>query len=424
MSAEIARASRRPRRVPLAHRVELVLAHVPGTGAYRSRLRRTAARFVGNRVFWFMHVETLAPEVRRELLPEARRSIKRLARAWLALEESARLSRVAGAAAVPVGMIVAAAAAAGRIQPDLDLARWVVAVLLWAAASVVLLSVAFAQHRAGVQWFGKRGRAVWLTACTILAGAAVVAIEAAEVGEGSLAGFVVLGAALAVVTVTLLVVGIGIVARAAAYVSWRYAMLTAAQSLVIDALIAATVEVERYSSGKRNKPGIMHSLETAAITLERELPRGMPSSDPSTDAWIREHANAAAAALRTEKRAVFALRDGGDPMLSWRLARTLERVVRRDYAGLERAPTVVERQSRRGRVASFAGTLILAALPVTAVVVLEELSGGLDGPLRSTLLTVSIAWAAVTLLSRFDPLFGSKLAALKDTSELLRTPKP
>jgi hypothetical protein len=207
----------------------------------------------------------------------------------------------------------------------------------------------------------------------------------------------------------------------APHLARRFAIHVAARGIVIEALtIAAYDSAPTAASGV--KVPIMNLLETSAITVERELPRAFPSGDAATDAWICEHARAAAAGLRDLKRPVFALGPDGDAILAWQVARTLERVVRADYAGLERGQPPRIHSSRSRRALTLLVTVATADAPIVIVLVAKSTTDWIDGALSGTLVTLSLAWAAVTLLARYDPLFTVKLAALKDTSALFKPP--
>jgi len=164
---------------------------------------------------------------------------------------------------------------------------------------------------------------------------------------------------------------------------------------------------------------LMNELETAAQTVERELPRQLPGGDVTTKAWIRETAGEIAGGLRNEKRGLMSL-DGSarTEVASRRLATALENVIRGRWAALPKVPRETLRRTRRQRAAALAIATVVALVPL-AFVGLLVVFNVIEPEDARWFFVIAGAWAVVSFYVKYDPLFGTKLAALKDVATYL-----
>ena len=126
---------------------------------------------------------------------------------------------------------------------------------------------------------------------------------------------------------------------------------------------------------------MMQFLEFAALGVEHTIPRRFRAGDPATDVWLASTAHKAAAALRQEKRALFALKPGANGTLSQRLAQSLEQVTREDWASLRRVEVASMHIKRSRRLITLISTIVKAVLPLAAVLSVQETRFAISGQL-------------------------------------------
>jgi hypothetical protein len=171
---------------------------------------------------------------------------------------------------------------------------------------------------------------------------------------------------------------------------------------------------------RREVRSVVSTLEDAAAGLLDHL-RGLePTGDLRSDAWLSGRATGIAAAVRNLKSWVLSPGPESFDALAIRIEQDVKSVGNGYWRDLEWVdPAVAAARERRLWVITTLRNLVLAALPLIAVLIAESV-GILTGTTANQLLLASVTWGVVSLLVTFDPSFGEKLGALKDARAAMK----
>ena len=246
----------------------------------------------------------------------------------------------------------------------------------------------------------------------------------APFGLGGVTTYAASAAALAGATMTAGFLALIVVYVTLVYSLRRIAIARYADSVLVQSLLEAMTNL--FFLDGREHEGIsfdprreaVHSLETAAVTAERYLPRLLNPGDEATATWLRERTAEWASALRGHKRWILTER-ARDEKAAERLRETLRAVADGDWNRVERRPAY--QASRGSRVRVLMATSLRGAAPLVAAILLRVFDvPGFEGKIGDYVLVASGAWLALSFLAQYDPLFSAKIGAAADISKTLR----
>jgi hypothetical protein len=215
----------------------------------------------------------------------------------------------------------------------------VVAVLLAAAGTIVLLSRHFLRRR-GWTAAGSRGRRVTMYVAGFFYVCWFFAATAVDIEHVTVHALASLGLMLAY--------GVGFMLLGALAIGWgmrftdnwwdRHACMRHPDAVVVDELARMVEMLGRHPGEWLNlhvRAKLLRSLERVAQCLEYSLPLHLNGRDALTDRWLREQTAGRAAAVRDLKRWVCLPRADTRQRFIDRISADLTRAVRGDWDGLE-----------------------------------------------------------------------------------------
>jgi hypothetical protein len=215
----------------------------------------------------------------------------------------------------------------------------VVAVLLAAAGTIVLLSRHFLRRR-GWTAAGSRGRRVTMYVAAFFYICWFFAATAVDLEHLTVHAMASLGVMLAY--------GVGFMVLGALAIGWgmrftdqwwdRHACMRHPDAVVVDELARMVETLGRHPGEWLNlhvRARLLRSLERVAQCLEYSLPLHLNGRDALTDRWLREQTAGRAAAVRELKRWVCLPRADTRQRFIDRISADLTRAVRGDWDGLE-----------------------------------------------------------------------------------------
>ncbi|HEY9620687.1 MAG TPA: hypothetical protein V6C78_09975 [Crinalium sp.] len=196
-------------------------------------------------------------------------------------------------------------------------------------------------------------------------------------------------------------------------------------SLIVSWLVDTLVLVEIRSTDWTDvtiRKQILSNLEKLAVLIQHDLSRTLPSGDIATDLWQRESAAQKAAAVRSLKKWVCHPKADTREQLIKRLSNDLVHVATGNWDALERIAPEKGVQLWRNWIIFMSRLLFKASLPLLLLWIFQQTPLALKGdPAQFVTIGVFIL-AALTLLMELDPNFGSRIATLKDITQLLSVP--
>jgi hypothetical protein len=209
------------------------------------------------------------------------------------------------------------------------------------------------------------------------------------------------------------------------YALRRIAVARHPDSVLVQALLDAVSDLHMaYGSGQGarvvsdRRLSAVRSLENAAVTAERYLPRRVNPKDQATAIWLRGLGGEVASALRAHKRWIIT-QSVRDEAAVDRLRATLMAAAAGNWRDLERR-TVYE-IPRSSRLLVLLATTLRGGIPLAVVVALRAFDvRGFEGAYGDYALIVAAVWLVVSFLAQYDPLFSTKIGAVTDLSKTLR----
>jgi len=305
--------------------------------------------------------------------------------------------------------------------------EWVQTLAVWLplaalAGAITLAPLTERAHRV----LGQRGKfllaagtgGIWVTI--------LISLEhwGAPFGLGGVTAYAASAAALAAATMTAGFLALIVVYVTLVYSLRRIAIARYADSVLVQSLLEVMTNL--FFLDGREHEGIafdprreaVHSLEIAAVTAERYLPRLLNPRDEATATWLRERTAEWASALRAHKRWILTERARDEKAVE-RLRETLRAVADGDWNRVERRPAY--QASRGSRVRVLAATSLRGAAPLVAAILLRVFDvPGFEGKIGDYALVAGGAWLALSFLAQYDPLFSAKIGAAADISKTLR----
>jgi hypothetical protein len=329
--------------------------------------------------------------------------------------------------AAVTGVGVGLAAPSAWLAGPRGAGEWLQTLILWLVLAAVACAFTLAPFADYVDRFlRQRGKFVLAAAVGCLWAFVVVALDrwGAPFGLGGVARYGASSAALTAATLTAAVLLLIATYVTLAYVLRRVAIRRHADSVFVQALLDAQTNLffldgrDHEGLGLDPRREAVRSLETAAVTAERYLPRFLDPRDEATATWLGERAAQWASALRSHKRWILTERARDEGAVE-RLRQDLRAAAHGEWNEVERRPAF--QASRSSRARTLGATILRGATPLAAAVVLRVLGvPGFDGSVGDYLLAAGGAWLALSFLAQYDPLFGEKIGAAADISKTLR----
>jgi hypothetical protein len=167
------------------------------------------------------------------------------------------------------------------------------------------------------------------------------------------------------------------------------------------------------------KNEVATDLERIAAIFDFALPHRLRAADLDTNMWLKNNLAGIALALRMKKKLVFNPDAGSYKRLTGSLSRTLYHVVEGNWAWLE-TESLSKMTLREGswlwfkRLLAILKGLLVAAAPLGLLYLTQRIPElKFDPQYFAWINIVCIGWLAVSLLLMIDPLFSSKLSAIK-----------
>jgi hypothetical protein len=163
-------------------------------------------------------------------------------------------------------------------------------------------------------------------------------------------------------------------------------------------------------------------LESIALCIDRDLRRRLGTREDGTDIWLEARLGQVANSFRAMKKWVLTPMGDTRTQLVMRLASVLRSAALGRWDDLPRED--VEKISRPHwwhiRILRILGAVFVGGAPVLMFWLFQRTPKlALTGPVRDYLEVGVMIWAALALITLFDPSFGAKIAILKDVSQLL-----
>jgi len=172
----------------------------------------------------------------------------------------------------------------------------------------------------------------------------------------------------------------------------------------------------------------MNDIGRAAEVARRALLTNFEQADRDFGAWRGGQATNIAGAISEKQTWLMTPKPDTRDVLYKVLGAEIVTVISGYWANLPMT-AVVQEEVREiiprtifNYVVQFAQLLLVAVLPaiIFAIVDAEGLLSDIDPHTRSYVKISLVAWAALTLLFRFDPVFKEKIDALKEAAELIK----
>jgi Tetratricopeptide repeat len=196
-------------------------------------------------------------------------------------------------------------------------------------------------------------------------------------------------------------------------------------SALLDLLGDLIVPQERRDTSIRHL--WMEELERIAITIERNLPYALRSSDPDTQNAITAHMRGAATVVREMKQTVALPDDASWKDMTQGLTGLAAAMARQDFEKWPPPlPDVAAAQPPRPvwRKAMDVGRTVVVIFAPPLVAYLLPLVVPLNGPGLSWFRFATIVWALLGALIALDPAWNDRMAKMRQGLDLLRNAAP
>lgn len=369
----------------------------------------------------FDEIQAIDGAVKDELRPAVAEALARMSSFAAATQTVEKRSDMLIISGYVVGSVIGPFAGAVWLSPELSWVGWVAAATLGILVLNPLLAYFALMRPVDTKWVGDTGYAAYLLIAAIVALAGAYVLSGID--ETSVVLLAVVASLAGFAAGVIVVFGVYIVLTAAEAVIDAAAIRQEAQGVATEQLVYLVWSVENEAIVPTIKADLMRALERVARAVQYELATNYRSGNTATDAWMQERARGNAAALRHEMRAIFDLRRGEEAAVARRLSRDLYAIVNGECVMLKTRRPEIDNRPWYRRASVLVVTLIRATIPLATVLAVRTTSDVASGSIGDTLVALALGWAAVTLLSHYDPQFSEKLAYLKSGSELTRRGK-
>jgi hypothetical protein len=195
-----------------------------------------------------------------------------------------------------------------------------------------------------------------------------------------------------------------------------------------DTLIIETLlEILQLLSGKnsafrdlRTKEGICSILRFTANYIENGILRNISVPDPAIRKALQDKLSGSASYLREMQIKVILSKDGTEADLSNSISSYIKMVALGFYESLPVGNLEASPRGKVQRLLGFVRILIVALIPFSCLVIARYAGLVLSSDFTGWAVVVSLAWAAITLVSAIDPLYKSRLQDVRDLMSAIR----
>jgi hypothetical protein len=167
---------------------------------------------------------------------------------------------------------------------------------------------------------------------------------------------------------------------------------------------------------------LMNRLESAANSVHHGLPRQMSSGDRDLQSWLAEETAKIAAALRYRKRLLVSPDDNTLGQFTKQTADDLVYAAKGEWTSMNQVQLPdLSASDRLVHALSLIKSISFSVLPFACLVTIQRSAMAIEGALANYLKAGAILWGLVTFLRAFDPQYMSKITAVKDVVEAMRS---
>lgn len=207
------------------------------------------------------------------------------------------------------------------------------------------------------------------------------------------------------------------------WVKRRQAAIEPESVIIVRLLHASLMAVgDKWRFDRLRRKELLADLEAASMTLRHTLPRTRRSGDDVTDAWATQHYAAAGEAVRSLKKLVLVPRANSTEQLQSKTRAAVVAILDGAWDSLPRHDPPRVATSLVAGTGRFMRAIAVAALPALFLVAAKANGFALPGEIRRFAEIGAWVWAFVGLMIAIDPDFAAKITAAKSVTSLLRGP--
>ena len=191
--------------------------------------------------------------------------------------------------------------------------------------------------------------------------------------------------------------------------------------VVIDTLVGVLTQLDKKTSSATDmatKAAICHHLQFAATYLEEGVPRALALPDPGTRQVLQQKLTSSATYLREIQLWVALAKDETQNDTCDAIAHYIDLIAQGKYDLLPNGTLAMSSRSKTSKLATFGRTLAVAVVPFGCLIGARYAGLQLSSEFTGWAVVVTLAWAAITLVSAIDPLYKTRL---KDMQDLIAT---
>ena len=194
--------------------------------------------------------------------------------------------------------------------------------------------------------------------------------------------------------------------------------------LIIDRLLTMLSHVENNTiawNKLRFKQHLLFNTEQIAALMQHDLPLQLKSGDIATDLWISERFRKIAAAIRGLKKWIVTPKSDTREQFKEHLANCLIYAASGDWDSFEQSEPekLSHPQHWRSQIGTTVRVIISGTTPIFIWGIVQQTVLAIEGAIAEYVTIGVILWAVITFLTSLDPLYGSKITAIREITQLL-----
>jgi hypothetical protein len=197
--------------------------------------------------------------------------------------------------------------------------------------------------------------------------------------------------------------------------------------LIYDRLITILVKIDSKPNDWdeiKFRNDLMVDIERIAFILERRLPRSLKSADKVSEEWFDNISKQMASAFRSYKKWILTPKIDTRKHFYEKIKYDLVCVINNDWDSIEREePSKTSPYTVITRIFNWIGALFIAIVPFTIFRISQQYFPFADSTVSDYISAGTLLWFLISLLTFFDPLYGSKISTIKEVSGLTFVPK-
>jgi hypothetical protein len=191
--------------------------------------------------------------------------------------------------------------------------------------------------------------------------------------------------------------------------------------VIVDILISILKMLARKTSRSDDistRAWICSHLQYAANYLEEGVPRALALPDPSMRQTLQEKLTSGAAYLREIQLWIALAKDEAQNDARDAIAHCIELIAQGKYDSIPAGTLARLENSKTSKLVGFGRALVVAVVPFGCLIGIRYAGLKLSSDFTGWAVVISLAWAAITLISAIDPLYKTRL---KDMQDLIAT---